>query len=140
MSDSKAKLDIHHIFPRKWCLTQGIPPRRFNAIINKTPISFKANRMIGGAAPSSYLDKLRSHAQVDVTEQEQDGILESHLISSDLLRSDDFEQFYHDRKKRLLDLIADAMGRPVDDGAVDADARYEDDDDDDEDDSDESEG
>jgi hypothetical protein len=135
----ETKLDIHHIFPRKWCLTQGIPPRRFNAIVNKTPISFKANRMIGGAAPSSYLDKLRSHAQVDVTQQEQDGILESHLISSDLLRSDDFEQFYQDRKKRLLDLIADAMGRPVDVGTVDADARYADDDDDDEDDSDENE-
>jgi hypothetical protein len=133
----ETKLDIHHIFPRKWCLSQGIPPRRFNSIINKTPISFKANRMIGGAAPSSYLDKLRSHVQVDATNEEQDSILESHLISPELLRSDNFEQFYQDRKERLLGLIADVMGRPVDASTVDADARYETEDDDEDSDADE---
>jgi hypothetical protein len=45
-------LDIHHIFPQHWCEAQGIARRVFNSIVNKTPISYKANRMIGGVAPS----------------------------------------------------------------------------------------
>jgi hypothetical protein len=39
-----------------------------------------------------------------------------------------------------LELIADAMGRPIEVGTAEADARYEDDDEDDEDDLEDSEG
>jgi hypothetical protein len=127
------KLDIHHIFPRKWCVAQGIPPRRFNSIINKTPVSFRANRMIGGAAPSVYLEKLRSHSQVAIPEAEQDVILQSHLITPELLRADDFDAFYDDRKTRLLALISDAMGRPVEQVATMLEDSDEDGDEDDDD-------
>lgn len=128
------KLDIHHIFPRKWCLAQGIPPRRFNSIINKTPVSYRANRMIGGAAPSVYLEKLRTHPQVAISESEQDAILRTHLITPELLRSDNFESFYEDRKARLSALISEAMGRPIDQVAPILDDGYEDDDDEEDDD------
>ena len=47
-------LDIHHLFPKVWCAQHGIKPDMYNAIINRTPISYKANRMIGGKAPSAY--------------------------------------------------------------------------------------
>jgi hypothetical protein len=30
-----AKLDIHHIFPKKWCEDRGIPPRVDNAIVER---------------------------------------------------------------------------------------------------------
>ncbi len=36
-------LDIHHIFPRAWCENEGILANTFNSIVNKTPISYKAN-------------------------------------------------------------------------------------------------
>lgn len=42
-------LDIHHIFPEDWCKKRGLKPAVFNTIVNKTPISYKANRKIGGA-------------------------------------------------------------------------------------------
>ena len=35
-------LDIHHIFPQDWCEKQNIPRKVYNAIVNKTPISYKA--------------------------------------------------------------------------------------------------
>jgi hypothetical protein len=75
-----AKLDIHHIFPKKWCEDRNIPPRVFNAIINKTAISYKANRMIGGSAPSKYLAQLQGHAQVKLDQAAMDTILKSHFI------------------------------------------------------------
>lgn len=45
-------VDVHHIFPRKWCDDRGIEPGRRDSIINKTPLSWDTNRSIGGRAPS----------------------------------------------------------------------------------------
>ena len=105
------KLDIHHIFPKKWCEENDIPPRRFNAIVNKTAISYKANRMIGGKAPSQYLDQIQSHAQVLLNIPGMDAILKSHAIDPPLLRADSFEAFYGARRSALLALIERAMGK-----------------------------
>lgn len=104
-------LDIHHIFPRDWCEKQGIPAKRFDAIANKTPISYKANRMIGGAAPSVYLDKLQSHPGVNLDDAAMNALLESHQIPVKELRADDFDGFIAARKKLLLQLIESAMGK-----------------------------
>jgi hypothetical protein len=109
----ECSIDIHHIFPRDWCKKQGIRDRVFNAFVNKTPISYKANRMIGGRAPSEYLTQLRTHPQVQITQAEQDRILASHLIAETYLRADDFGGFYQARKQALLGIVAQAMGKAV---------------------------
>jgi hypothetical protein len=70
-------LDIHHIFPKDWCEGHGILPKVYNAIVNKTPISYKANRMIGGAAPSQYLQRLQQHSQVLLDDARMNAILEA---------------------------------------------------------------
>jgi hypothetical protein len=104
-------LDSHHIFPLKWCEKQGIIRKQYNAIVNKTPISYKANRMIGGDAPSHYLQKLQNHQQVQLGDTIMNVILESHLIPAHTLRTDDFQMFYQARKQALLTLIEKAMGK-----------------------------
>jgi hypothetical protein len=106
-----AKLDIHHIFPKKWCEDRDIPPRVFNAIVNKTAISYKANRMIGGSAPSKYLEQLQGHAQVKLDDGSMDAILKTHVIDPSLLRADAFHDFYAARKAALLALVEGAMGK-----------------------------
>jgi hypothetical protein len=105
------KLDIHHIFPRKWCEDSDIPPRVYNAIVNKTAISYKANRKIGGSAPSKYLAQLQSEPQVKLTNAEMDDILKSHVIDPSLLRGDSFQEFYAARKAALLAIVERAMGK-----------------------------
>ncbi|RJU12064.1 hypothetical protein XcmpCFBP7700_13360 [Xanthomonas campestris] len=104
-------LDIHHIFPRDWCEKQDIPRRRYDSIINKTPISYKANRMIGGSAPSSYLAALQAHKQVQLDNVGMDALLASHRIPVDALRADDFDSFCDQRQQNLLALIEEAMGK-----------------------------
>jgi hypothetical protein len=104
-------IDIHHIFPSSWCRTQGISDRVFNSIINKTAISYKANRMIGGNPPSKYLDQLRNDPNVQIFVDEQNAILRTHLIDPLSLRSDDFSNFYEKRKLELLLLIEKTMGK-----------------------------
>ncbi len=107
------EIDIHHIFPKDWCKAQGIPDRVYNSIINKTAISYKANRMIGGAAPSRYLEKLRTAKEVMLSVAEQDEILISHLIDPEDMKVDNFETFYKNRKQRLIQIIEKAMGKPI---------------------------
>lgn len=95
------ELDIHHIFPRTWCEAQSIPPRVYDSIINKTPISARTNRMIGGDAPSVYLARLQDHKQVQLDDAAMNTLLEGHRIPAATLRADDFDAFYQQRKHRL---------------------------------------
>jgi hypothetical protein len=106
-------VDIHHIFPQDWCKKQGIKPAIFDSIINKTPLSFRTNRIIGGVAPSDYLAKLeKGDRQTPAIERDRLNVyLRSHLIDSEILRSDDFKVFMADRQKRLLGLIEQATGK-----------------------------
>lgn len=113
-------VDIHHIFPQDWCKTQGIKPQVFDSIINKTPLSYRTNRIIGGAAPSAYLAKLEKGTDTAPAIQPKrlDGFLASHLIDPALLRADAFEAFMADRQKRLLALIEQATGKTAYTGTV----------------------
>lgn len=108
-------VDIHHIFPKDWCKKQGIPPSIYDSIINKTPISAKTNRIIGGVAPSMYLAKLKSEFSDEWTDPNDvlDSRLRTHLIDPDLLRADDFEGFMAARQSALVSMIEAAIGKPV---------------------------
>ena len=113
LDKEEVAIDIHHIFPRKWCDERLVKPARYNAIVNKTPISYKANRMIGGNAPSKYLASLQSHKNVGLTDEKMDEILASHAIPAENLRADAFDAFYAARKHALIAIIERAMGKPV---------------------------
>lgn len=109
----ECKIDIHHIFPKDWCEGQKIEPRVYNAIVNKTPIFYKANRMIGGKPPSKYLMQISEHSQVQISQSDQDEILKTHLIDPTFLRTDNFQGFYDSRKRALIKLIEEVTGKPV---------------------------
>jgi hypothetical protein len=106
-------VDIHHIFPQDWCKKHGIKSSIFDSIINKTPLSYRTNRIIGGVAPSDYLDKLEKGNETtpSIERERLDIYLRSHLIDPSLLRSDNFEAFLADRQKGLLGLIEQATGK-----------------------------
>jgi hypothetical protein len=112
-------VDIHHIFPQDWCKKNGIKADIYDSIINKTPLSYRTNRIIGGVAPSSYLAKLEKGNDNNpaIESTRLDGYLSSHLIDPKLLRNDDFEMFMADRQTRLLGLIEQATGKAVYTGA-----------------------
>lgn len=118
LDHEEVALDIHHIFPKAWCEARGIKPAVFNAIINKTPISYKANRMIGGKAPSSYLLAIQSHKQVGLGDDAMDAIIQSHRIDPASLRDDGFEQFFERRRESLLGIVEKVMGKAIEREAI----------------------
>ena len=124
-------IDIHHIFPKKWCRDRGISPKVFNSIVNKTAISYKANRKIGGSAPSEYLATLQGQKAVHLDDRAMNAILRTHCIEPKFLRDDDFEGFYDLRRATLLGLIEGVMGKQAimgSEGAGDDAVDFEDED------------
>ncbi len=103
-------IDIHHIFPRKWYHEAGIEDRIGDSIINKTPLSAKTNRIIGGRAPSKYVERLEKDG---IKSDRLDNILTTHLIDPALLRADKFDEFIKARESALITRIENAMGKPV---------------------------
>ena len=108
---SNERIDIHHIFPKNYCIKEGYDKRKWNSIVNKTPISASSNREIGGNAPSVYLERLEKRGSV--SSLELDGYVESHWIDHNLLRADDFQNFIIERAKKLLTVIEKATGRTI---------------------------
>ena len=116
-------VDIHHIFPQDWCAAQKIDVKEYDTVINKTPLSYRTNRIIGGVAPSKYLQKLE-HGKLNAAGQIEnppippavlDTYLASHCISPALLRADDFKGFMKERRNALLALISTVTGHVVND-------------------------
>ena len=105
------EIDIHHIFPKRWCETADIEPGTYNSIINKTAISSRTNRQIGGHAPSKYLTALERAA--DIAPARMDEILASHCIAPDPVRTDRFWDFYAARAEALLQRIEVATGKKI---------------------------
>lgn len=103
-------IDIHHIFPKKWCQDNKVSGNYQDCIVNKTAISAKTNRIIGGHSTSYYLSRLENDG---IDSQRLDEILRSHRIDAEALRNDDFDIFFKKREEALLQRIEEAMGKPA---------------------------
>lgn len=117
-------VDIHHVFPQKWCNDNGIDDEHRESIVNKTTISARTNRTIGGVAPSSYLRVVESRAQIAA--DRVDELLATHLIPAEKLRADDFDAYFTARREALCQLVERAIGktvqRDIDQGAAEEDS------------------
>ena len=101
-------VDIHHIFPQEWCaVSRSIDVKVYDTIVNKTPLIYRTNRIIGGVAPSKYLAKLEPGRRMPMARSRTANQLDcagrlsctSHCISPAHLRDDDFESFMKERRK-----------------------------------------
>jgi hypothetical protein len=101
-------IDIHHIFPREYS-EPLFDKYHWNSCVNKAPLSASSNRIIGGKAPSVYLEKIqRVH---NISSDRLTAILFTHFISYTDLIKDDFQTFIRKRAYKLLLLIENATGK-----------------------------
>ncbi len=110
-------VDIHHIFPKAWCEAHGKPASLFDSVVNKTPLGYRTNRIVGGAAPSDYLARLENgrvaNGQIKdppIPKTVLTKYLESHCIPASALYSNDFEGFMKARHKLLLEMVSGVTG------------------------------
>lgn len=107
--------DIHHIFPQDYCEKMNYDKKKWNSVINKTPLYFSTNRYIGGVAPSEYIDKIEKNKKI--SRESIKNFIESHLINYDLLESNNFDDFIKQRAIKLLNYIEKATGKRITDRA-----------------------
>ena len=116
------RTDIHHIFPQDYCIKMNYDKKKWNSIINKTPLYFSTNRYIGGVAPSDYINKIEKNKKID-----KDKIkiyVESHLIDYNLLYSNNFEEHIIIRAINILNEIEKATGKKITDRSSEDVVRY----------------
>lgn len=113
------KVDIHHIFPKKWCIRNDIDNHRRESIVNKTALSRRTNQKIGGKSPKIYVPKIVEEAEVSNTEF--DALLGEHLVEPVALRTANFDEFFEARFQSICDLVSRAMGKDVIKNASDFD-------------------
>jgi len=103
------RVDIHHVFPKKWCNEHGIVSWMRESIVNKTPLASKTNQMVGGVSPADYMPKLESAA--GLSSSELDAVIAAHLIDPSTLRAADFDTYFVRRRHALVELVEEAMGK-----------------------------
>lgn len=83
-------------------------------------MEFDRHQSTGGRSPSKYVPTLQHKAGISAGELDE--ILTSHAIDPEALRADDFDRFFEDRRRRLLDMIESAMGKPpnIDDAILES--------------------
>ena len=102
--------EMHHIFPKKWCIDNGVDKGKMESVANLTLIDGQTNKIIGSRSPSVYLKLLQKRAG-NISDKVMDQILESHLIPADALRENDFETFHKIRAKNLKEMIEGIIGK-----------------------------
>ena len=105
--------DIHHIFPQDYCIKMNYDKKKWNSIINKTPLFFTTNRYIGGTAPSDYMNKIAKNK--NISKEQLKVYISSHLINADLLENNNFEEFIKDRAIKILNGIENCTGKKITD-------------------------
>jgi len=105
------KLDLHHIFPKKWCQENAIDRVRQESIVNKTALSKRTNIRLGGKSPKIYLAQIRRESELSETDLAD--MMEKHYIDVLTLVDSDFEKFFESRLTKLSILVSNAMGKQV---------------------------
>lgn len=103
--------DIHHIFPQDYCIKMNYDKKKWNSIINKTPLFFSTNRYIGGTSPSDYMNKIIRNK--NISKEQLKSHISSHMINADLLENNKFEEFIIDRAIKILMELKDVLERKL---------------------------
>jgi hypothetical protein len=102
-------VDVRQIFPKAWIDKHyRAYSARAYSIVNKTPLSLRAGKGMTGS-PAGYLKTLALES--GMRPEWFDDVVATHLIDPAALHAGDFEGFYENRAKQLLELVVSAMGK-----------------------------
>ena len=105
------QIDIHHVFPQKWCNDNYVSDADRETIVNKTPLSKRTNIFLRGDSPAVYVPRLEADTHMPAAQVNE--LISGHLIDPGLLRAADFPQFLKVRREALCLLIGEVMGKAV---------------------------
>lgn len=107
--------DVHHIFPRKYLMNNGITERnKYNQIANFTYLDTIVNKLISDDAPNSYFQKAANgcnegtavYGNISDIKSLNDN-LETNCIPADIfaMSASDYDRFLQERRLMMADKI-----------------------------------
>lgn len=111
-------VDNHHIFPEAYCRDRELPKENWNSVVNRTLITAKTNRQIGGNAPSKYLPMFCQDNKIEKSEMKE--ILTAHFIKYSAVTKDDFGSFFRTRANKIIRAIERVTGKIAGDAESEA--------------------
>ena len=103
--------EFRPIFPLVWCEDNQIPEVLAESVLNRTPMGRRTDVVLGDMSPARYLPRVQSKSLLD--NDEFDDVLSTHLLDPELLHAAKAEEFFADRRGRLLGMVEEAMGKPA---------------------------
>lgn len=103
--------DFHRIFPSQWCADKGIDSVLADSVLNHTPMGKRTEVVLSGYDPSRYLRRVQAKSIME--DDEFDAVLATHDLDPALLHVSDAQNFFVDRRRRLVGIVEYAMDKPV---------------------------
>ena len=104
-------VDIHHVFPHKWCLDNGIDDERPREHRQQDPARGRHQQDHRRGRATDYLKVIEKKAGIDAGRL--DDVLSTHLVDAEALRSSDFDLHFNRRREALVQLVERAIGKTV---------------------------
>lgn len=98
--DNISNREYHHLFPDAWLSNNGLESKDIYLALNCALVTWKTNRTMAAKAPSTYMQE-----RMKVGKDEVDRRLKSHLVSMNVLTSDDYASFLDARAKEMHQAI-----------------------------------
>lgn len=102
---------FYPVFPREFCLANGVDPQLAISVLNRTPLGRRTEAVMEGGDPKRYLTRLQSKAVME--DDEFDALLATHELEPKYLFASDWQSFFDDRLGRFSGIIEYAMDKPV---------------------------
>ena len=92
-------LAVHHIFPRKYMTSLGLPPEQFNTMANYAILAQSDNAALADRAPAE------AYAELSTQERNMASAQMFFRISDELLDPQAYDEFLDRRAKRLAEAL-----------------------------------
>lgn len=105
-------VELRHIFPKQWLKRNRVKSDvNFDSILNMTPISRTAMKIMGSVGPKEYLYRLRTNLNIHVADVQHR--IASHMLSYPDLDAESYNLVISKRRNEFVRLIEWAMGKAV---------------------------
>ena len=107
------------IFPAQWCVDHDVEPVLVDSVLNHTPMGRRTEHLIETSSPARYLPRVQAKSLME--DSEFDAVLAGHFLDPELLHKAQAEEFFADRRQRLIDMVEYAMGKQATRDVVESD-------------------
>ncbi|MGM9322259.1 GmrSD restriction endonuclease domain-containing protein, partial [Deinococcus aquaticus] len=112
------EVEYHHIFPRSFVKSKGIPASKIESVVNRIAVSKNTNRNLGDKEPAKYIESLIKRAVSDGTIDDVNARMSSLIMPIGIYdedymsqyKTDNIDYFINNRSNIIFNRIKNLLG------------------------------